>query len=183
MDRRAALLIGVVAACHSAQTSRPAGDDGLDGATSGDAVATGDAAADAYVYPGSDAGTPGIVSCYAEGNPTATCTLPAHCCFANYSAQHNGSCSSSTCAWGTIDCDGPEDCSAGQRCCSHAITDTDNVTIGYRMSCQQDVCGATPGSEELCHPTSSSTGTCSSGTCVNVLGANNDLPRTLYICR
>jgi hypothetical protein len=134
-------------------------------------------------YAGSDAGTPGVVSCYSEGNPTATCTLPSHCCFTNYSAQHNGACTSSSCGWGTIECDGPEDCSAGQRCCAHALEDPSNIVVGYTLSCQQDACGSAPVNEELCHPTTAATGTCSTGTCVTAVGNNNDLPRTLSICR
>jgi hypothetical protein len=142
-----------------------------------DATVIADAAIDAG-YSGSDAGTPGVVSCYSEGNPTATCTLPTHCCFTNYSAQHNGSCTSATCGWGTISCDGPDDCSGGQRCCAHALQDSSNAFVGYTLACQQNPCGPTPLNEELCHP-----GTCSTGNCVNTLGYNNDLPRTLSICR
>jgi hypothetical protein len=142
----------------------------------------GDAAIDAG-YAGSDAGTPGVVSCYSEGNPTATCTLPTHCCFTNYSAQHNGACTSSACAWGTIDCDGPEDCSAGKRCCAHVLKDSTNELVGYAVACQQDPCGPTPLNEELCHPTTMASGTCSAGSCVGTVGYNNDLPRTLSICR
>src|ERR1043165_1067864 len=58
----------------------------------------------------------GTVSCYSEYAPSATCTLPSHCCFSNYSAEHAGSCDTAACTWGTIDCDGPEDCAIGQRC-------------------------------------------------------------------
>jgi hypothetical protein len=164
-------------------------DGAVDGAAADAAVDSGavdsgaiDAAVDAG-YSGSDAGTPGVVSCYSEGNPTATCTLPTHCCFTNYSAQHNGSCTNATCGWGTISCDGPEDCSGGQRCCAHALQDSSNAFVGYTLACQQNPCGPTPLNEELCHPTTSPAGTCSTGSCVNTLGYNNDLPRTLAICR
>ena len=121
----------------------------------------------------------GTVSCYTEGSPTNTCTLPVHCCFTNYSAQHNGYCSTSACSWGTIDCDGPEDCATGERCCSHAITSADG-TVGYRLACQATACGPQPQNEELCHPDGPP---CGSGTCVTAYGNNYDLPRTLYICR
>lgn len=150
----------------------------IDAATS----APPDAAVDAG-YGGSDAGVAGVVSCYSEGNPGATCTLPAHCCFTNYSSAHNGQCTSSTCAWGTITCDGPEDCPAAQRCCSHAIVDASDTVIGYRLACQATACGSQPLAEELCHPTLSPAGTCSAGQCVSTVNHNNDLPRTLYICR
>ncbi len=123
----------------------------------------------------------GTVSCYTEGAPNNTCTLPTHCCFFNYSSQHNGSCQSSSCSWGTIDCDGPEDCASGQRCCSTQLRDSNNGIVGYRMACQSNACGSQPLHEELCHPNSASCG--SGGSCVTAVGRNNDLPRTLYICR
>jgi len=122
----------------------------------------------------------GTVSCYTEGAPSNTCTLPVHCCFSNYSAQHNGSCSTSQCAYGTIDCDGPEDCAAGDHCCSHAIVDPVDGVIGYQMACQSNACGAPTLDEELCHPDAT---TCGTRTCVTAYGNNNDLPRSLYICR
>lgn len=193
------LSLVLFVACHSASHGARDGavaDDrdasGIDAARATDAAidAPGeagdvvDAAIDAATpmsdagYAGSDAGTPGIVACYSEGAPNATCTLPTHCCFTAYSAQHNGACTNATCAWGTISCDGPEDCAAGQRCCAHAIKDLADETIGYSLACQTAACGAAPANEELCHP-----GTCSSGMCVNALGANNDLPRALSICR
>src|SRR5262245_25224730 len=65
----------------------------------------------------------GSVSCYTEGAPTNACTLPVHCCFSNYSALHNGWCTTDACTWGTIECDGPEDCASGQQCCSHRFVD------------------------------------------------------------
>lgn len=143
-----------------------------------------DAAVDASTsYGGSDAGVAGVVSCYSEGNPGATCTLPTHCCFTNYSSQHNGQCTSSACTWGTITCDGPEDCPAAQRCCSHAIVDSSDTVIGYSLACQATACGSQPLNEELCHPTLTPAGTCSAGQCVTTVNHNNDLPRTLYICR
>lgn len=117
----------------------------------------------------------GTVSCYTEGAPSNACALPVHCCFGNYSAQHNGYCTTSSCAWGTIDCDGPEDCAAGQYCCATAYPDGG----GWRLACQSGGCGAPPAHEELCHETAS----CSSGSCVSSYGVNYDLPRTLHVCR
>jgi hypothetical protein len=116
----------------------------------------------------------GTVSCYTEGAPSTTCTLPVHCCFSNYSAQHNGYCTTDTCTWGTIACDGPEDCAAGEYCCANAIDGG-----GWSLACQSSACGAPPAHEELCHDSAS----CSSGSCVNAYNVNYDLPRTLYICR
>jgi hypothetical protein len=116
----------------------------------------------------------GTVSCYTEGAPSTTCTLPTHCCFGNYSAQHNGYCTTSTCTWGTIDCDGPEDCAAGQYCCANALDGG-----GWMLACQSSRCGAPPQHEELCHDSAS----CSSGSCVSVFTVNYDLPRSLYVCR
>jgi hypothetical protein len=165
----------------------PPRDSGTtDGSTMpADARPPGDAApADSGGQTGSDAGVQGVVSCYLEGYPTTTCSLPTHCCFTNYSSQHDGECSTSACQWGTIECDGPEDCAGGQHCCAHAIMDSDNINVGYRLACQASACGAAPINQELCHPTSSAAGTCPSGkTCVPALGNDNDLPRTLSICR
>ena len=116
----------------------------------------------------------GSVSCYSEGAPEATCTLPVHCCFSNYSAEHDGYCTASECAWGTIDCDGPEDCAAGERCCATA-----RPYGGWRLGCQVDAYGEPPGGEELCHDRAD----CSAGTCSGAYGVAYDLPRTLSVCR
>ncbi len=121
----------------------------------------------------------GVIACYTEGAPSTTCTLPVHCCWTNYSSQHDGYCSTDACAWGTETCDGPEDCAAGEVCCSRAIFDTSGDKIGYSMACSATACGAPPFDYELCHP---STG-CSSGTCVTAYGNDNDLPPELYICQ
>jgi hypothetical protein len=143
-------------------------------------------AIDASTPPSTDAGASsslpgGTVSCYREGAPDAFCTLPTRCCFTNYSAQHNGSCTSSSCAWGTIECDGPEDCAEGQRCCSRAILDSYGTTVGYRMACSSNACGASPLGEELCHPDGAACR--NGGACVTAYGNQTDLPRSLYICR
>ena len=145
-----------------------------------DAVVHADAAqADAAVQ--GDAGTPGVVTCYTEGNPLQSCTLPTHCCFSNYSSQHDGQCSTSTCLYGTISCDGPEDCSGGQHCCSHALFDTSGTVTGYSIACQATACGAAPVNYEICHIGGAA---CSNGgTCVTAYLNDNDLPRTLDICR
>jgi hypothetical protein len=99
--------------------------------------------------------------------------------FTNYSAQRDGYCTNDTCAYGTIDCDGPEDCTAGELCCAHAITDPDYGTIGYTIACQAGACGAAPQNRELCHP---STGCSTGAACVTAYGNDNDLPRTLDVC-
>ncbi|HEX5504963.1 MAG TPA: hypothetical protein VFW96_20255 [Thermomicrobiales bacterium] len=119
------------------------------------------------------------VACYAQASPDAACTSPDHCCFSNFDAHHNGACTTSACSWGTIDCDGPEDCGAGQHCCSHAFRDPDLGTTGYLIACQSTACGAPPFDQELCHVST----TCPSGkTCVSAEGHDNDLPRALSIC-
>lgn len=121
-----------------------------------------------------------IVSCYTEGNPTATCTLPVHCCFSNYSSEHDGFCTSNACTWGTIDCDGPEDCATGEHCCSHVLRSSDGSLAGYSIGCQASACGDAPASYELCHTAAPA---CSNGgTCVSAYGTANDLPRTLDVC-
>ena len=103
-----------------------------------------------------------------------------HCCFGNYSSQHNGECTTASCPWGTISCDGPEDCAAGQHCCGHAMIDPEEGAIGWSLTCQSSACGAPPANEELCH----AGGACSNGgACISTYLTNNDLPRTLSICR
>jgi hypothetical protein len=128
-----------------------------------------------------DAGGTDIVSCYTEGNPAQSCTLPTHCCFSNYSSQHDGFCSNNACIYGTITCDGPEDCTGGQHCCSHALFDSGGSVNGYSMACQASACGAAPANYELCHTDGAA---CSNGgTCVSAYLRDNDLPRTLDICQ
>jgi hypothetical protein len=143
-------------------------DAGVDAAQTGDAGQTG-----------GDAGqtTGGTVACYTEAAPTNTCSLPSHCCFTSYSAQHDGYCANAACSYGTISCDGPEDCSGGDVCCAHAIRSSTAGTVGYTVSCQAS-CGDAPLDREICHPESG----CTSGTCVNAYGVDNDLPRALYVC-
>jgi hypothetical protein len=118
----------------------------------------------------------GAVTCYTEAAPANTCSLPAHCCFTTYARHHDGHCSQAECLFGTIACDGPEDCRDGERCCGHAITSSLAGTIGYSIACRASCDG--PLAREICHP---ETG-CSRGTCVNAYGVDNDLPRTLYVC-
>jgi hypothetical protein len=168
--RYLALLLALVACGHHDRTKTDSG------------TATGDGAATDGAGSGSGSSTSidgQLISCYSQGNPAATCTLPVHCCFSNFSAQHDGACGTSNCAWGTIECDGPEDCSDGGHCCSTQLTNQDGI-YGYRVACQASACGASPAHEELCNAASPA---CSSGSCVSAFGLNNDLPRSLYICR
>ena len=123
----------------------------------------------------SSGGTAGSVSCYTQGAPANTCTLPTHCCFSNYSAQHDGFCANNACTWGTISCDGPEDCGGGGHCCATQLHDSNGDISGYSLACQASACSG----DELCHTSS----TCGGKSCVTALGNNNDLPRTLDICR
>jgi hypothetical protein len=120
----------------------------------------------------------GVVSCYGDGAPSSTCTLPVHCCFTNYTAAHNGYCTTSACGWGTITCDGPEDCGDGLRCCATAQTDPALGTTGYDVSCKPS-CDGPPLDHELCHPAAD---TCASGACVSAYDHAYDLPRTLHVC-
>jgi hypothetical protein len=174
--------LGALAACASDtgddaadRRKRDAGTEVVDaGSTS-----TSDAATTSPDASTSTSG--GTITCYTEGAPSNTCTLPVHCCFANYSSQHNGYCTTNSCAWGTLECDGPEDCASGQHCCSSQLFDSYGEPLGYRVACQADACGSQPTHEELCHPDAA---TCTNGgTCVTAYGNNYDLPRTLYICR
>ena len=127
--------------------------------------------------PVSTGGTAGTVSCYSEGDPGATCTLPVHCCFGNYSSQHDGGCSTNPCSF-EITCDGPEDCAAGSVCCSHETDDTYFGVTSNVLACQVGGCAA--GDREICHP---ATGCSTGASCVTAYGNDNDLPRTLYVCQ
>jgi hypothetical protein len=135
---------------------------------------------------GGDGVAGSVISCFTEGNPSASCTLPTHCCFTNYSSQHNGACGTTACTWGTMTCDGPEDCAGGQHCCAHALVTPDSGVVGYEMACQASACGPAPANQEMCHPTTASAaGTCSSPSsrCVTAFGNDNDLPPSLHICQ
>jgi hypothetical protein len=148
-----------------------------------------DAALDASQLPadsgGGSGGGSGTVSCGTAGNPGASCTLPVHCCFTNYSSQHDGSCMTSACSWGTVNCDGPEDCATGQHCCAHVLVDPEIGILGYKLACQSAACGPAPANQELCHPSASAAGTCStaSASCVAAFGNDSDLPPSLHICQ
>ncbi len=149
---------------------------GVDAGDSADAADAADAADDAAVE---------TVACYTEGFPTNTCTLPVACCFSDYSSQHDGYCSTDPCPWGTLTCDGPEDCTSGGVCCANPLFDsTDGSLIGYRVACQPGPCGSSLAVRELCHPTGTTQGTCSSASaqCVSAYGNDNDLPPILYVC-
>jgi hypothetical protein len=173
----------------SLDAPRPGGDAGSPGSDAGspgsDAGSSGGSDAGGSGGSGGSGGGTGIVSCYTEGSPGTTCTLPTRCCFNNYSSAHNGTCATSSCTWGTIGCDGPEDCAGGQHCCAHAIVTPDSGVIGYQLACQASACGAAPANQEMCHPTASAAGTCSnpSGRCVTAFGNDSDLPPSLYICQ
>lgn len=169
----ATLSLCAVAAC----ASDPGGPEGTDGTDKRrprvDAAVQADAAA-----PGEPTAA-GTVTCYAQYDPSATCSAPDHCCFSNYSAHHNGECTTATCAWGTITCDGPEDCAAGETCCSTAIVGADGIE-GYRLACQATACAAAPHGYELCHTAA----TCAAGqACVSAYDVAPELPRTLDVCR
>jgi len=179
-----------LAACSKSQTGPTVDHTPHDAAvTTGDAPVTqGDAPVtqvDAAMTPvdagSTSSGEAGVVSCYTEGDPSQSCTLPSHCCFSNYSSQHDGFCAASACVYGTISCDGPEDCASGQHCCSHALFASDGSLTGYSIGCQATACGAAPVNYELCHTSGPA---CSNGgTCVTAYLNDNDLPRTLDICQ
>jgi hypothetical protein len=136
---------------------------------------------------GADPAQAGVISCYTEGSPGATCAAPTQCCWSDYSAAHDGSCASasSACGWAAQSCDGPEDCASGQHCCAHVLVDPDWGIYGYQISCQASACGSAPANQEMCHPTTASArGTCSTGTqCVAASGYDTDLPPNLHVCK
>jgi hypothetical protein len=168
---------------RDAQTS-PRDAHGAPDARRGDAAVASDAGGGTTGDGGGGLAGAGVVACYSEYAPSATCALPTHCCFTNYSAARAGSCETAACTWGTIDCDGPEDCATGQRCCAHVIIDPDNGITGYKLACQTDACGAAPANVELCHGGATAAGTCDGDrACVSVANQDYDLPRTLSTCR
>lgn len=178
-------LLALVACGNSVSKHDPAPRpaDAANADSAPDALVHDAASLDAVVHvdAGShDAGTPNQVTCYTEGNPAQSCQLPTHCCFTNYSSQHDGACSSGACAYGTIECDGPEDCGSGQHCCSHLMRD-ENGMASYVIGCQATACGAAPANYELCHDGGPA---CSNGgSCVTAYLNDNDLPRTLELCQ
>lgn len=138
-------------------------------------------APDAAAAPITPLAAAGSVSCYTDGAPDNACALPdEHCCFSTFTAQHNGECTSAACGWGTVQCDGPEDCGSGESCCEHTIMDPDQGITGHMIACQASACGAAPAAHEMCHPDGPPCA--NGGTCVTALGNDNDLPRALYIC-
>ena len=117
---------------------------------------------------------PGDVLCYAQVAPAATCSEPDQCCFSSESLHHDGSCTTDACSWGTITCDGPEDCARGQHCCATYSS------AGVVLACQAGACLEPPAGDELCHEPS----ICSDGTwCITAFGTQPALPRTLAVCR
>ena len=164
------LMVVLVASCAS-----PGDDSTLERRRRPDAAVT--SSPDAAPPPASGAG---VLTCPRENNVSATCALPQVCCFSNYSSFHAGSCSAGTCGWGTMRCDGPDDCAGGQSCCAHATRDPDFGTTGWILACSASACGAPPFDRELCQPGGAP---CSGGkSCVSAQGVANDLPRTLYVC-
>jgi hypothetical protein len=115
----------------------------------------------------------GSVTCYSDAAPAATCTAPSQCCFGS-GFDPDGSCSSSTCSWGSVSCDGPEDCTSGQRCCATV------TAAGVRVACATSCLSPLQGGDELCHEPS----ICDGGRwCVTAFGTQPALPRNLSICR
>jgi hypothetical protein len=189
---RALSVVLLLAACSARSPNRPSSPD-----SSADTANDAPGAADASNVTPTDAGGSGdndaggsgvsgsIISCYIEGDPDATCTLPTHCCFGNYNSAHDGACTTAACSYGTIECDGPEDCADGQHCCAHAIMTPDDGLVGYQLVCQASACGPAPQNQEMCQPTASAAGTCSNlnSQCVAAFGNDSDLPPSLHICQ
>ncbi len=124
----------------------------------------------------------GVVTCYSSGNPSATCSLAtSHCCFTEYDASQNGSCTalSTSCLVGQIDCDGPEDCAIGQGCFAHHWWDSGDMPH-WLLACASAPTDPTQ-DRILCHPGAN---TCPAGTaCTQTDTAGvYDLPQTIYIC-
>lgn len=123
--------------------------------------------------PTSPPPTSGSVTCFSTTNPSATCSAGQQCCF-DGTASHSGTCATSCSSWGTLSCDGPEDCSNGQRCCA-SFTGT-----GVKVGCADTCLPYFQGGDELCHEPS----VCDGGRwCITSYGTQPALPRTTAICR
>lgn len=118
----------------------------------------------------------GVYDCHAKSSPDQTCSAPSACCFDD-SPAHYGACSAAgaACAsYGTLTCDGPEDCPTGEKCC--ATVTGDGVYVGCEAACLSPF----DGGDELCHEPS----ICSDGRwCVTADGTQPALPPTVSICR
>ena len=176
----ACALLGILASCApSTETDVDAADRRRPPRPDAAVTPSPDAAAPDASSPPTSGG--GVVSCYRETQPSQTCSAPDVCCFTNYSAQHNGYCkeTASACTWGSISCDGSEDC-GGQLCCANGTWDSEWGMQGWTLACSASACGTGPLNWELCHPGGAP---CSGGKrCVSAYGVANDLPRTLYVC-
>lgn len=137
----------------TASTPPPAGDEPSPVMEQADAAAPPPTtnAGDDPDTKGNDA--PGHVSC---GDAVADCDMEggSNCCV---SAAMTTDCRQGDCGFGdtTTACDGPEDCGAGEVCCTHV-----NVPLGVTSSCEPPnpvangsrcAGGSTIGDFELCH--------------------------------
>ena len=106
------------------------------------------------------------------------CTGLTHCCFNNYSAAHDGYCSTDTCEFGRIECDGPEDCAASNLCCAQRISDPNGIALAYVVACRAGSACPT-GTWQLCHANSE----CGAGRSCQPTGPiNSELPHVIDVC-
>src|SRR6266496_3279660 len=138
---------------HHRRISITAGTGGTTG-TGGSAISSGSAGT---VGSGGTSGSGAtsstrVIACYSGGAPTATCTGTDHCCFNNYSASHEGYCTTDACEFGRMECDGPEDCASGNVCCAERMSDPAGTgyALGYVVACRTGSACPT-GTWQLCH--------------------------------
>jgi hypothetical protein len=119
------------------------------------------------------------IACYSSGAPNTVCSGGQHCCFSNYSADHNGYCSASDPCDFRMDCDGPEDCGSGQVCCAKRLTDPSGIALGYKVACTtRSACPS--GQWQLCHSSASKTKCPTGHACVPTY--NYELPKVVQLC-
>src|SRR5690349_784 len=142
---------------------------------------TGGSSSTSSSSTGSGGSTTGrSITCFSGGAPDTVCTGADHCCFSNYSALHDGYCATTTCEFGTLNCDGPEDCPAGNVCCAQRFTDPSGVALSYTVACRTGS-SCPSGTWQLCHSTAPANGGCPAGTTCQS-GVNFELPKAIQNC-
>jgi hypothetical protein len=119
--------------------------DGSDVPASSDGSMSGDGTAADRAAPGDAsladvAPSPGTVACASQADGGGSCTVPSQvCCYPTLDVT-GGSCTAAgACQGNAAACDGPDDCTNGQRCCS----DTSGFVTTCAAQCPplQEVCG------------------------------------------
>jgi hypothetical protein len=147
------IVVTMFVACSNDQAlSSDDQDQGQDqGLPEGTAALKRDAAVDAPLSMDAYAGANSI-ACPKASNAAWTCHLPPdHCCVGGYGTPVVGQCTSALCTAHQLDCDGPEDCTSGQKCWSYRYHDPAPLeTAHWHLMCS----ATAPGGEldwVVCH--------------------------------